>query len=159
MDRLLAGTPVRSTGRLSVSQLALEAGVKRWYLTHQHLDLKDLFQARVKTADTPAAFKKRLGDYDLLKKKHPELLTYTAGLEERLAIYAASLNLLSLENAALAEQRGTAGGVTPIRRRSPSPHWEPTGQSLRAPARVSGKADRAVLRPSAGSLICDNLWR
>lgn len=28
MDRLLEGTPVRSTGRLSASQLALEAGVK-----------------------------------------------------------------------------------------------------------------------------------
>lgn len=69
MDRLLTGTPVRCTGRLSVSQLALEAGVKRWYLTHQHLDLKYLFQARVKAADnTPAAFEKRLGDYDLLKR-------------------------------------------------------------------------------------------
>lgn len=121
MDRLLAGTPLRSTGRLSISQLALEAGVKRWYLTHQHLDLNDLFQARVKAADnTPAAFAKRLGDYDLLKRKHAELLTYTAGLEERLAIYAASLNLLSLENAALTEQRATTGGVTPLRRRAPS---------------------------------------
>jgi hypothetical protein len=100
--------------------LALEAGVKRWYLTHQHLDLKDLFQARVKAAgNTPAAFAKRLGEYDLLKKKHAELLTYTAELEERLAIYAASLNLLSLENAALAEQKGTAGHVTPIQRRPP----------------------------------------
>ncbi|MFE2558307.1 hypothetical protein ACFXGT_20215 [Streptomyces sp. NPDC059352] len=48
MDRLLAGTPLRSTGRLSVSQLAVEASVKRWHLTHQHLDLKELFQARVK---------------------------------------------------------------------------------------------------------------
>ncbi|MEV5350756.1 hypothetical protein [Streptomyces achromogenes] len=37
MDRLLAGTPLRSSGRLSVSQLAIEAGVKRWHLTHQHL--------------------------------------------------------------------------------------------------------------------------
>jgi hypothetical protein len=114
MDRLLAGTPMRSTGRLSISQLALEASVKRWYLTHQHLDLKDLFQARVTAVDnTPAAFAKRLGEYDLLKKKHAELLTYTAELEERLAIYATSLNLLSLENAALADQGGacTAGKV------------------------------------------------
>jgi hypothetical protein len=36
-DRLLAGTPLRSTGRLSVSQLAVEADVGRWHLTHQHL--------------------------------------------------------------------------------------------------------------------------
>ncbi|MFZ3494392.1 hypothetical protein ACODT5_14420 [Streptomyces sp. 5.8] len=116
MDRLLAGTPLRSTGRLSVSQLALEAGVKRWYLTHQYLDLKDLFQARVKaTGNTPAAFAKRLDEFDLLKKKHAELLKYTAELEERFEIYAASINLLSLENAALAEQLGTAARVTPIR--------------------------------------------
>jgi hypothetical protein len=121
MDRLLAGTPVRSTGRLSISQLALEAGAKRWYLTHQHLDLKTLFQTRVKAAhNTPAAFAKRLSDYDLLKTKHAELLKYTAELEERLAIYTASLNLLSLENAALTEQKGTAGPVTPIHRRTPS---------------------------------------
>ena len=36
-NRLLADTPLRSTGRLSVSQLAVEAGVGRWHLTHQHL--------------------------------------------------------------------------------------------------------------------------
>lgn len=79
----------------------------------------------MKAADnTPAAFAKRLGDYDLLRKKHAEPLTYTAGLEERLAIYAASLNLLSLENAALAEQSETAARVTPIRHRSPSPRAE-----------------------------------
>ncbi len=45
MDRLLDGTPLRSTGRMSVSQLAVEAGVERWHLTHQHVDLKELFQA------------------------------------------------------------------------------------------------------------------
>ena len=50
-DRLLAGTPLRSTGRLSVSQLAVEAGVGRWHLTHQHLDLKEEFQSRVKNVE------------------------------------------------------------------------------------------------------------
>jgi hypothetical protein len=39
MDRLLDGTPQQSEGRLSVSQLAAEVGVKRWHLTHQHTDL------------------------------------------------------------------------------------------------------------------------
>jgi AcrR family transcriptional regulator len=55
MDRLLAGTPQRSEGRLSVSQLAAEADVKRWYLTHQHTDLKDLFQARVRQSQAGQA--------------------------------------------------------------------------------------------------------
>ena len=53
MDRLLAGEPLRSSGRLSVSQLAVEAGVGRWHLTHQHVDLKELFQARCVTPTVP----------------------------------------------------------------------------------------------------------
>ncbi|MBZ6112741.1 MULTISPECIES: hypothetical protein [Streptomyces] len=102
MDRLLAGTPLRSTGRLSVSQLAIEAGVKRWHLTHQHLDLKERFQARVKAQDsTPEAFSRKLSEYEALKKKYDELRQHSADLEERLRVYAAAVNLLALENAAL----------------------------------------------------------
>lgn len=44
MNRLFAGTPHRSNGRLNITQLAIETGPKRWHLTHQHPDLKDLFQ-------------------------------------------------------------------------------------------------------------------
>ena len=101
MDRLLDGKPLRSTGRMSVSQLAVEAGVERWRLTHQHLDLKELFQARVKAADsTPAAFARELGELETLKKKHVELIAHCAELEERLALYAAAINLLVLEKEA-----------------------------------------------------------
>ncbi|MFE5592298.1 hypothetical protein [Streptomyces sp. NPDC056549] len=67
MDRRLAGTPLRSTGRLSISLLSIEADVKRWYLTHQHLDLKELFQARVKAqGSTPDAFAKELSEHEAL---------------------------------------------------------------------------------------------
>jgi hypothetical protein len=57
MDRLLNGTPAVSTGALSVLQLAAEAGVKRWVLTHKHPDLKAEFERR-RTASNgiPAAF-------------------------------------------------------------------------------------------------------
>jgi formylmethanofuran:tetrahydromethanopterin formyltransferase len=41
--RLLAGAPTRSTGALTVLQLAAEAGVKRWVLTHKHPDLRQAF--------------------------------------------------------------------------------------------------------------------
>lgn len=44
-ERLLAGEPMRSTGELTVVQLAVEAGVKRWLLTHRHVDLAQKFQA------------------------------------------------------------------------------------------------------------------
>ncbi|SMD27399.1 hypothetical protein [Kibdelosporangium aridum] len=85
IDRLLAGTPLRSTGRLSISQLAIEADVKRWHLTHQHLDLKELFQARVKAAGgAPAVFSRDLTDYEKLKAKHAKLLAHCTELEERL---------------------------------------------------------------------------
>jgi len=50
VGRLLAGTPLRSTGELTVVQLAAEAGVKRWLLTHRHRDLAEQFRARVRAA-------------------------------------------------------------------------------------------------------------
>ncbi len=50
IDRLIAGTPLRSGGNLTIVDLAVEADVKRWVLTHKHTDLKDLFNAKVKTA-------------------------------------------------------------------------------------------------------------
>ena len=103
MDRLLAGEPLRSSGRLSVSQLALEAGVARWRLTHQHVDLKELFQAKVRNADgAPAAFARRLTDYEKLKADHAKLLAHCAELEQRLQMYASVINLLSLEKQAAA---------------------------------------------------------
>ncbi|GAA3205285.1 hypothetical protein GCM10010451_64820 [Streptomyces virens] len=116
MDRLLAGTPLRSSGRLSVSQLAIEAGVKRWHLTHQHLDLKELFQARVKAQDsTPEAFTRKLSEHEQLKTKYTELRQHCADLEERLQVYAAAISLLALENAALTGREADAR-VLPIRR-------------------------------------------
>ncbi|UJL32170.1 hypothetical protein HZU38_30770 (plasmid) [Mycolicibacterium vanbaalenii] len=101
MDRLLAGEPLRSTGRLSISQLAIEAGVARWHLTHQHTDLKELFQAKVSNADgAPAAFARRLNDYEKLKADHTRLLAHCAEIEERLQMYASVINLLALEKRA-----------------------------------------------------------
>jgi hypothetical protein len=46
--RLLDGTPLRSSGALTIVGLAAEAGVKRWLLTHKHRDLAEQFQARAK---------------------------------------------------------------------------------------------------------------
>ncbi|WP_369192139.1 hypothetical protein [Streptomyces sp. R08] len=49
MDRLLAGTPLRSDGTLTVLTPAAEADVKRHVLTHRHTDLKDEFYTKVRT--------------------------------------------------------------------------------------------------------------
>ena len=48
MDRILAGTPERSNGALTVVALAIEAGVPRNALTQRHTDLKNEFYQRVK---------------------------------------------------------------------------------------------------------------
>jgi hypothetical protein len=47
MNRLLDGSPLYSTGKLTVKSLAEEAQVKRWLLTHRHTDLQDEFRAKV----------------------------------------------------------------------------------------------------------------
>ncbi len=118
MDRLLAGEPLRSTGRLSVSQLAVEAGVGRWHLTHQHTDLKELFQAKVRNADgAPAAFARRLGNYEKLKADHAKLLAHCAELEERLQLYATVINVLSLEQQS-GERGAKVAKINGRRRRS-----------------------------------------
>lgn len=100
-ERLLAGTPLRSTGRLSVSQLAVEAGVARWHLTHQHTDLREMFQARVKAADADA---RQLRETEQLKARNAKLTGHCAELEEQLARYAAVINLLLLEKAAARDE-------------------------------------------------------
>jgi hypothetical protein len=48
-DRLIAGTPLQSSGKLTVSDLAAEAGIKRWVLTHKHPELMHRYQAEFKT--------------------------------------------------------------------------------------------------------------
>ncbi len=47
MERLLAGAPLHSDGKLTVKSLASEAQLKRWVLTHKHVDLQAEFRARV----------------------------------------------------------------------------------------------------------------
>jgi hypothetical protein len=62
MDRLLAGTPLRSDGALTVVPLAVEADVKRHVLTHRHTDLKEEFYARVKAQGHVPASEQELRD-------------------------------------------------------------------------------------------------
>ena len=46
MHRLLSGNATRSSGKLTIVTVAAEAGPKRHHLTHEHTDLRDLFNAR-----------------------------------------------------------------------------------------------------------------
>jgi len=112
MNRLLAGAPHRSNGRLNVSQLAIEANVKRWHLTHQHPDLKDLSQAQVAKQESRRATHLRSADaFEDLQRKHAELQEHSRILEARLQTYANVLNLLAMENAALSGRDAEAGNL------------------------------------------------
>lgn len=124
MDRLLEGKPLRSTGRLSVSQLAVEAGLERWRLTHQHTDLKELFQARVKATRAAAAAIEPT-DYDKLKEKHADLQAHCAELEEQVKLYASVINLLTLEKNAATSKSPVTDLDTGRQRRTQA--TEPTG--------------------------------
>ncbi|MBT2405867.1 MULTISPECIES: hypothetical protein [unclassified Streptomyces] len=120
MNRLFTGTPQRSNGRLNVSQLAVEANVKRWHLTHQHADLKDLFQNHVAKDEAKRATHTRAADaVEELRRKHADLQAHCRSLEERLQIYATALNLLSLENAVLSGRDAEAAKVRVMPRRRP----------------------------------------
>ncbi|AVZ75560.1 hypothetical protein SLUN_28475 [Streptomyces lunaelactis] len=123
INRLLAGTPHRSNGRLNVTQLAIEADVKRWHLTHQHTDLKDRFQAEAAAAEGKRKAAAQSADaFENLKREHAELRQYCRQLESRLEIYATALNQLALEYAALSGRDADAAKVRTLpRRRQPLP--------------------------------------
>ena len=67
MERLIAGKPLHSDGKLTVKSLAEEARVKRWVLTHRHTDLQDEF---------------RLIDINVKGVMHGLPLTYNKDLQE-----------------------------------------------------------------------------
>ncbi|WP_406147838.1 hypothetical protein [Streptomyces anulatus] len=121
MERMLSGSPKRSTGRLSVSQLAIEADVRRWQLTHRHTDLRDLFQDRVRQAeDSRGTHQKTVEERDDLRRRHAKLQRYCSELEERVQTYAAVINLMALEYEALTEQNAESARVLPLpSRRTP----------------------------------------
>ncbi|MDF3294439.1 hypothetical protein [Streptomyces silvisoli] len=109
MNRLFAGNQQRSNGRLNITQLAIEADVKRWHLTHQHQDLKDTFQSEAAKDEARRATQARSADaFEELKKKHARLQKHCQFLEQRLKIYATAVNQLALENAALSDRDAEA---------------------------------------------------
>ncbi|WP_137147814.1 hypothetical protein [Mycolicibacterium sp. CR10] len=60
MERILAGTPERSNGALTIVALAQEADVPRNALTQRHTDLKNEFYQHVKDRGGPSEIEARL---------------------------------------------------------------------------------------------------
>jgi hypothetical protein len=116
-DRLLAGTPTRSTGNLSIVQLAAEADVKYWVVAQKHTDLRDHFQQLTAQArQTAATVRDNHDGFDRLRREHAELKAHCAGLEHLIQTYARIINELAVENEALRGQTiNPQAAVTPLR--------------------------------------------
>jgi chromosome segregation ATPase len=116
-DRLLAGTARRSTGNLSVVQLAAEAEVKYWVVAQKHPDLRDHFQRlAAQQQRATAEFRENHDAVVRLQREHLELKKHCAGLEELIRTYATVINELTQENHVLREQATISNAtVTPLK--------------------------------------------
>ncbi|WP_280248004.1 hypothetical protein [Nocardia abscessus] len=102
MERLLSGEPTNSTGALTVLQLAAEAGVKRWVLTHKHTDLREEFQARrIQTNGVPAAYQHLQARVVDLTARNEQLRADKAALQQQVDLYAQLIHELTTENTRL----------------------------------------------------------
>ncbi|MDL4816890.1 hypothetical protein [Actinomadura opuntiae] len=108
-DRLIAGTPLRSTGKVTISGLAAEAGVKRWVLTHKHPDLMRQYQAEFKVlGQVPAPVQ---AARDRISRLEADLAATRADkrrLTELVNTYAAIIDELSDDLAEAQRQRDQA---------------------------------------------------
>lgn len=97
-ERLLAGQPTHSSGALTVVQLAAEAGVKRWLLTHKHPDLREEFEkAREAVNGIPAAFQNLHARAADLEATNLRLRQEKAELTEKVEVYAHVIHALRAE--------------------------------------------------------------
>jgi hypothetical protein len=119
MGRLLAGTPIRSCGTLTVLTLAAEAGLKRNKLTHKHTDLRDRFRAEVARLDGVTEREVRLRDeLELAGQQLAEAKTDRDNYRATSEIFARAMHVLTVENEALRNEvaKTNASRVVPIRR-------------------------------------------
>lgn len=96
-DRLLAGTPLRSDGKLTILSLAQEAGIKRWLLTHKYPhQLKNKYQAEFRAAGHKSApIQAAANEIDALHQQLRQARDEKQQLAELNQTYAAIINQLS----------------------------------------------------------------
>ncbi|MEV0901585.1 hypothetical protein [Actinoplanes sp. NPDC049802] len=111
--RLLAGTPLRSTGALTIVALAQEADVKRHVLTHRHTDLKDLFYAQVRAqGQVPDSERRLRDDLETIKRRLAEATERITNLESENGMLTRIVNVLATENTQFRDQlRSTSAAV------------------------------------------------
>lgn len=118
MQRLLAGRPERSTGALTVLQLAAEAGVKRWVLTHKHPDLKAEFeQRRAQASGIPTAYQTLAAKVTDLDAANQRLRVENRELRQRVDAYAQTIYRLAAELHQAQAAQPTRSNVALLRQR------------------------------------------
>ncbi|MFD9562164.1 hypothetical protein [Streptomyces sp. NPDC059994] len=121
MDRILASTPERSNGALTIVALAIEAGVPRNSLTQRHTDLKNEFyehvRARGGTPDVETRLRKKIvGLKTTIANKNDEIARLKADVQG----FLAENTRLTLENQEIRDVlSGNSANVIPLR---PTPH-------------------------------------
>ncbi|MFB7668890.1 hypothetical protein ACFC1R_34060 [Kitasatospora sp. NPDC056138] len=115
-ERLLAGTPLRSTsGKLTGSELITESGLRRDVVYGDHKDLVEEFQARVKAQHAvPAAVEKVAEQNRTLKDENTALKADLATEREKNKALAKIAVELSLELEQAREELTSAPTVARI---------------------------------------------
>ncbi|MER6189614.1 hypothetical protein [Streptomyces cyaneofuscatus] len=122
MDRLLAGTPLRSDGALTVLALAAEADVKRHVLTHRHTDLKDEFYAKVRAqGHVPESERKLREELKKTKARLAELVEENKQQRAEIELFARVVNVLTVENDQLSTKQGRNWSPVVALRSAPEP--------------------------------------
>jgi hypothetical protein len=115
IDRLLAGTPLRSNGSLTIVALADEANVKRHLLTHRQTDPKDEFYARVRARGrVPDNERKLREDLTTALDRIKELVAENNKLQEETDTLARIINVLEVENHGLRTGTGRTGQLVAL---------------------------------------------
>lgn len=98
-ERLLAGTPLRSTtGKLTSTQLITESGLRRDVVYGDHRNLVDDFKARVKAQHaTPSSIARIAGENRALKNENEALKGQLAEERETAKTLTKIVGELSLE--------------------------------------------------------------
>jgi DNA repair exonuclease SbcCD ATPase subunit len=104
-----------------VVQLAAEAGMKRWLLTHKHRDLAEQFQARAKAVDgDPPLVRKLKAQVAELREALARLRAEQAERQALLECYAHVINELSIDYEQIKAERGSLlKNVRPLPGRHP----------------------------------------
>jgi septal ring factor EnvC (AmiA/AmiB activator) len=112
MGRILAGTPERCNGALTIVALAQEADVPRNALTQRHTDLKNEFYQCVKERGGPSELETRLRETisklrATIDNKNRELKQLRADVPALVRV----INQLTMENEQLRDQLAEPSGA------------------------------------------------